>query len=68
MVLIYNISTGYYDDISGGTFGTMKNDIKRPLSNFNFEFKGKVVAAKSSSTGYLEVIQEHNEMSQTLKT
>ena len=58
MVLIYNISTGYYDS---GTFGTMKKDIKRPFSNFNFEFKGKFVAAKSSSTGYLEVIQEHNE-------
>ena len=44
---------GYYDDIEGCTFGTIKKGVRRPLSNFNFTFKGKVIASVPSSTGYL---------------
>jgi hypothetical protein len=50
---------GFYDDINSGTFGTVKKGVKRPLSNFNFAFKQKIVASVASSTGYLvEVIPE----------
>ena len=54
---------GFYDDLVGGTFGTLsKTGVKRPLSNFNFEFCCKVVSAHSTSTGYLvRVIQEQEE-------
>ena len=44
---------GFYDDINGGTFGTMKKGVKRPLSNFNFEFQTKIISANPTSTGYL---------------
>ena len=50
---------GFYDDMDFGTFGTLKRGLKRPLSNFNFEFKVQIIASVSSSTGYLvEVIPE----------
>ena len=39
---------GYYDDIEGCTFGTIKKGVRRPLSNFNFTFKGKVIASVPS--------------------
>ena len=53
------IFIGFYDDIDGGTFGTLKKGVKRPLSNFNFEFKKKIVSSIPSSTGYLvEVVPE----------
>lgn len=41
----------YYDDSE--TFGTLKKDQKHPLSNFSFQFVTKIVAAHSSSTGYI---------------
>lgn len=52
--------SGFYNDFEEGTFGTVnKRGVKRPLSNFNFKFKTKVIAAVPSSTGYLvEVSQE----------
>ena len=40
--------SGFYDDLAGGTFGTVKKGIRRPLSNFNFEFCSKIVSTKSS--------------------
>ena len=44
--------------MDSGTFGTLKRGLKRPLSNFNFEFKVQIIASVSS-TGYLvEVIPE----------
>ena len=39
-----------------------KKGIRRPLSNFNFEFKGKIIASTSCSTGFTaRVLQEHDE-------
>ena len=43
----------FYDDSDTNTFGTMKKDQKRPLSNFSFDFITKILAADSCSTGYL---------------
>ena len=46
----------------GGTFGTTKKGAKRPLSNFNFEFKKKIICSSPTSMGYLvEVIPENVE-------
>ena len=42
--------------MDSGTFGTLKRGLKRPLSNFNFEFKVQIIASVSSSTGYLEEV------------
>ena len=56
-VLCYTfIPIGFYDNIEGGTYGTVKKGVKRPLSNFN---QKKII---STSTGYLvEVIPENVE-------
>lgn len=43
----------FYDDLDGGTFGTIKRGVNRPLSNFSFKFVSKIVAEDSTSTGYL---------------
>ena len=55
---------GFYDDFETGTFGTKtKKGAKRPLSNFNFKFKVKMIASDPSSTGYLvEVVPEDMHM------
>lgn len=45
--------SGFYDDDEKHTFGTVKKDRNRPLSNFTFKFIKKVVSHHSSSTGYL---------------
>ena len=49
----------FYDDLDGGTFGTIKRGVNRPLSNFSFKFVSKFVAEDSTSTGYL--VQVHPE-------
>ena len=53
----------FHDNLPGGTFGTVsKAGVKRPLSNFNFEFCGKVVSAHSARIGYLvRIIQEQED-------
>ena len=43
----------FYDDVDGGTFGTVKKNARRPLSNFAFKFVTKIIASDSRSTGYL---------------
>ena len=56
--------SGYCNDLEGGIFGTVKKGIRRPLSNFNFQFKRKIVAT-SSSTGFLvTIIPEENTVSE----
>ena len=53
---------GFYNDIDGGTYGTVRKGVKRPLSNFNFNFQKKIISSSPASTGYLvEVIPENVE-------
>lgn len=59
---------GFYDDINEGTFGTVKKWIRRPLSNFCFRFKTKIISSAPSSTGYLvEVIPELSDRTRSVK-
>ena len=60
MLAAQSAEASFYDDLEGGTFGTLKKGIRRPLSNFNFLFKCKIIAT-SSSTGFLvTIIPEEN--------
>ena len=60
MLAAQSAEASFYDDLEGGTFGTLKKGIRRPLSNFNFQFKRKIIAT-SSSTGFLvTIIPEEN--------
>lgn len=53
---------GFYEDFDNNTFGTSKKGIKRPLSNFTFQFQQKIISSDSISTGYLvEVTPETDE-------
>ena len=47
------LTGNFYDDFEGGTFGTVKKGVRRPLSNFALRFLKKIVAQDSKSTGYL---------------
>jgi hypothetical protein len=56
--LTSSLFAGFYDDFVEGTFGTVRKDVKRPLSNFSFGFRTKVVAKVPSSTGYLVEVSQ----------
>ena len=64
MLTAQSAESGFYDDLEGGTFGTLKKGVRRPLSNFNFEFK-RMIVATSSSTGFLvTLIPEENALAE----
>jgi hypothetical protein len=51
--ITFSLLGTFYDDVHGGTFGTLKKGARRPLSNFNFEYLLRVNAEDSRSTGFL---------------
>jgi hypothetical protein len=44
---------GFFEDEVKHTFGTLKKDRQRPLSNFTFSFLQRVIAHTASSTGFI---------------
>ena len=49
---------GFYEDLEAWNFGTIsKKGIKKPLSNFSFQFTHKIIALDTSSTDFL--VPEH---------
>lgn len=51
---------GFFDDKTHHTFGVIKKDIYRPLSDFNFDYLMKVKANKACSTGYMIKVTPEN--------